>query len=108
MTLIRFALRTLSVITLAVATILAVLDATRTIAASKLVLTPLGQSWTDMAPASLAAAKSSVMAHAPSLWDTVVVGILALPGFLVFLVLALILQALGSKPKRFRGPSAAR
>jgi hypothetical protein len=47
------------------------------------------------------------MTHAPWLWDPVVIGILALPGFLVFLVLALVLQALGSKPKRFRGPSAA-
>ncbi|HVW57127.1 MAG TPA: hypothetical protein VHC00_15725 [Rhizobiaceae bacterium] len=107
MTLIRFALRTLSVIALAVATILAVLDATRSIAASKLVLTPLGQSWSDIAPSSLAAAKQAAMTHAPWLWDPVVIGILALPGFLVFLVLALVLQALGSKPKRFRGPSAA-
>jgi len=105
MALIRFALRVLSTIALAVATILAVLDATRSIATSKLVLTPLGRSWTDLAPTSLAAARETVTAHAPWLWDSVIVGILALPGFLVFLVLALVLQALGSKPKRFRGPS---
>ncbi|MGN6583205.1 MAG: hypothetical protein ACTHJV_05835 [Rhizobiaceae bacterium] len=105
MTLIRFTLRTLSVIALAVAAILAVVDATRTIAASKLVLTPLGQSWSDMAPASVAAAKETVIVHAPWLWEPVFAGILALPGFLVFLILALVLQALGSKPKRFRGPS---
>jgi hypothetical protein len=103
---IRFVLRVLSVIALAAATILAVLDATRTIAASKLVLTPLRQSWADMAPASLAAAGEAVTSHAPYLWDPVIVWILALPGFLVFLVLALVLQALGTKSRRSRGFSS--
>jgi hypothetical protein len=106
MTMIRFLLRVLSVIALAVATILAVLDATRTIAASKLVLTPLGQSWADMAPSSLAAAREAVMGHAPWLWDPIATWLLALPGFLVVLVLALVLQALGTKSRRSRNLSA--
>lgn len=100
MTLIRFLLRVLSIIALAVAVILAVLDATRTIAASKLVLTPLGQSWIDAAPSNFAAARGMVIAHAPWLWDPLIAALLALPGFLVFLALALVLQALGAKPKR--------
>jgi hypothetical protein len=106
MAIIRFVLRALSVIALAAATILAVLDATRTVAASKLVLTSLRQSWTDISPSSLAAAQHAITGHAPWLWDPVATTILALPDFLIFLVLALVLQTLGTRPKRFRGPSA--
>jgi hypothetical protein len=106
MAIIRFVLRALSVIAFAAATVLAVLDATRTVAASKLVLTPLRDSWTDMSPSSLAAVEHAVAGHAPWLWDPIVTAILALPGFLVVLVLALVLQALGARPRRFRGPAA--
>ena len=41
----RFLFRLLASLALAVAVIMAVLDVTRTIAASHLVLTPLGASW---------------------------------------------------------------
>jgi hypothetical protein len=98
---IRFLFRLFSMFALSVAVILAVLDATRSIAASALVLTPLAASWAAAAPASLAAAEARVAETLhPLVWDVLVVPILSLPGFVVFAVLALLLYAVGRRPRR--------
>ncbi|GHD15914.1 hypothetical protein ACFOEZ_15710 [Tianweitania populi] len=97
---VRFVFRLLSALALALAVILAVGDAARTIAASALQVTPLMTSWLRTAPAGAEAAESWVKTHlgAPA-WDWAFVPVLGLPGFLVFGVVALLFYALGRKPK---------
>jgi hypothetical protein len=97
----RFLFRLMAMVALSVAVIMAVLDATRTVAASQLVLTPLSTSWITVSPDTLDAAKSFVMEKIhPLVWDPVVVFILNQPGFLVFAILAFLLHAIGRKPER--------
>ena len=55
----RFLFRLAATIALAVAVIMAVLDATRTVAASQLVLTPLDTSWLTVSPDTLARCRPS-------------------------------------------------
>jgi hypothetical protein len=101
---IRFFFRFLAVVSLAAAVILAVVDATRSIAASEIVLTPLGTSWFAVSPGTLNLAQALVQRYVfPSLWDPLIVSILNLPGFAVFLVLALLFYAIGRRPARRLG-----
>ncbi len=98
---IRFLFRFLAVVALSVAVIMAVIDATRSIAASGLAWTPLASNWHGASPGSFAAFQSMVERAMPTeFWNLAVSPLLALPGFLVFLVLALVLYALGRKPSR--------
>ena len=100
----RFLFRIMAMAALAVAVIMAVIDATRTIAASQLVLTPLSTSWITVSPDTLAALQGFVTERAhPLLWDPVIVSILAQPGAAVFAVVALLLYAIGRKPERRAG-----
>ncbi|RLP28065.1 hypothetical protein [Mesorhizobium sp. YM1C-6-2] len=97
----RFLFRLMATFALAVAVIMAVLDVTRTIAASRLVITPLGASWRGVSPATLEQVQSFVMEKAhPLIWNPVMTFILDLPGFLVFGVLAFLLYAIGHRPER--------
>jgi hypothetical protein len=97
----RFLFRLMATIALAVAVIMAVLDVTRTIAASRLVLTSLGESWLGVSPATLEQAQSFIVGNAhPLVWNPVMVFILGQPGFVVFGVLAFLLYAIGHKPER--------
>lgn len=92
----RFLFRLAAMISLAVAVIMAVLDTTRTVAASKLVLTPLKTSWLAASPDTLGAFEAFVRDKAgPALWDMAVTPVLDLPGFAVFAALALLLYAVG-------------
>jgi hypothetical protein len=101
---IRFLFRLLAMVALSVATIMAVLDATRTIAASALVITPLGESWATSLPDLLALAEQNVHHYIhPLAWDPVALFILKLPGFAVFGALALLFYAIGRKPERRAG-----
>ncbi|WP_274626819.1 hypothetical protein [Arvimicrobium flavum] len=104
---IRFLFRFLAAIALAIAVIMAVLDATRTVAASELVMTPLVDSWTAMSPDSLEAAQAFVSSRLhPLVWDPVATSLLALPGFAVFALLSLGLFAIGHRPVRRSGDFA--
>ena len=97
----RFLFRLMATFSLAVATILAVLDVTRTIAASRLVLTPLGDSWRSVSPSTLEQVQTFIVENAhPLVWNPVMVFILDLPGFVVFGVLAFLLYAIGHRPER--------
>jgi hypothetical protein len=97
----RFLFRLLALCALAVAVIFAVLDATRSIAASTLVATPLNTSWIDVSPGTLATAHDFVARNIhPLAWDPVIVRILDLPGFAVFALLALLFHAMGHRPGR--------
>lgn len=84
---------------LAVAVIMAVLDATRSIAAETLVLTPLGASWSAVAPTVLAQLENAIEANLPRFaLDPLFSGLLEAPGFAVFAVLALLLALAGRRP----------
>jgi len=97
----RFLFRLMATLALAVGVIMAVLDVTRTIAASRLVLTPLGESWLAVSPSTLESLRSFIVERAhPLIWDPVMVFVLAQPGFLVFAALALLLHAIGHRPER--------
>lgn len=91
----RAILRLFSLILLSIAVIMAVLDATRSIAAETLVLTPLGASWSAVSPETLNNLKSAIDGSMPAfVWNEIVTGFLALPGFAIFAGLA-VLFALG-------------
>ncbi|MDN5928931.1 MAG: hypothetical protein L0I29_17845 [Hyphomicrobiales bacterium] len=94
---IRFAFRLLATISLALAVILAVLDATRSVAVSRLVLTPLGESWKTFSPSTLDSARKAMESHWPLLWDIVAQWLLSAPGSIVFAVLAFLLYAAGHR-----------
>ncbi|MCX7303929.1 MAG: hypothetical protein NTV73_06270 [Hyphomicrobiales bacterium] len=97
----RFLFRLMATVSLAVAVILAVLDVTRTIAAAKLVMTPLGASWTSVSPTTLERLQSFIVGHThPLLWDPVAVFVLEQPGFVGFGALAFLLYAIGHRPER--------
>ena len=79
----------------------AVIDATRSIAASAWVLTPLAESWQSVSPVSFAAAEGFVRkATLPVLWDPVALVVLSLPGFAVFAALALLFYLVGRRRER--------
>ena len=100
----RFLFRLAAMIALAVSVIMAVLDATRTVAASQLVMTPLKTSWNAVSPDTLAATESFVREKLqPLLWDTVVDRVLSLPGFAVFACLAFVFYAIGHRRRRQSG-----
>lgn len=100
----RFLFRFLSTVSLAVAVVMAVLDATRSVASSALVTTPLGRSWQAVSPDTLAATQKFIETTLhPLLWDPVALAILQLPGFVAFGLLALILYAVGYRPERRDG-----
>lgn len=94
----RFLFRLAATIALAVAVIMAVVDATRTVAASKLVMTPLATSWNSVSPHTLENFRQFVQTRAgPTVWDWFVTIALSQPGFIVFAVLALLFYLIGYK-----------
>jgi hypothetical protein len=105
---IRLPFRLAAMVALSVCVIMAVLDATRSVAASQLVLTPLATSWLAVSPDTLGAFEAFVRERIhPLLWDTVIARVLDLPGFAVFAGLAFILYAIGHRPRRRAGRFAA-
>lgn len=98
---IRFLFRLMATVSLAIAVIMAVLDLTRTIAAARLVVTPLGESWASVSPSTLASLEAVITGSMhPLVWDPVVVFILQQPGFVVFGAIAFLLYAIGHRPQR--------
>ena len=86
---------------LAVAVVMAVVDATRSIAAGALVMTPLGVSWAALSRQSLAGFEAWVAQTLPGFaWDPVVIWLLALPGFAVFAGLSLLVALAGRRRPR--------
>jgi len=98
---IRFLFRFLATISLAIAVIMAVLDATRTVAAKTLVLTPLVVSWDKTFPQQLVQFRAFLVQKlGPMAWDPVALTLLTWPGFVIFAVVAFLLYAVGRRPQR--------
>ncbi|RWM11950.1 hypothetical protein [Mesorhizobium sp.] len=97
----RFIFRLAAMIALAVSVIMAVIDTTRSVAASALVMTPLNASWLAVSPDTRAAFETYMRAKAnPLVWDVAVAWVLSQPGFAVFAVLAFLLYAVGYRRRR--------
>jgi hypothetical protein len=104
----RLLFRLAAMVSLSIAVIMAVLDATRTVAASQLVMTPLKTSWNAVSPETMSAAEMFVREKlTPLLWDMGANWLLGLPGFAVFAGLALVLYAIGYRRERVAGRYAA-
>lgn len=94
---VRFLFRALATFCLAVAVILAVLDATRSVAMSSLMLTPLGESFSAAAPQALQALENAARDHAGPLGASALAWLLAQPGAAVFVIAAFLLYAAGHR-----------
>ncbi|RUV02210.1 MULTISPECIES: hypothetical protein [unclassified Mesorhizobium] len=100
----RFLFRLAAMVALSVSVIMAVLDTTRSVAASALVMTPLNTSWLAVSPDTRSAFESFVRDKvSPLLWDGAVAWVLNQPGFAVFAVLAFILYIIGYRRERPTG-----
>ena len=100
----RFLFRLAAMVALSVSVIMAVLDTTRSVAASALVMTPLNTSWLAVSPDTRSAFESFVRYKAgPLLWDGAIAWVLNQPGFAVFAVLAFILYMVGYRRQRPTG-----
>lgn len=98
---IRFLFRLLAMICLCVAVIMAVLDGARSVAASAVVLKPLGVSWFETSPDTLNLAQAIIQRYLlPVIWDPFMIWVLNQPGFAVMAVLSLLLYIAGYKRKR--------
>jgi len=97
---VRFIFRLAGMVALSVATIMAVLDVQRSIAASAPVLTPLGDSWEFAFPSTFAAVGAAAGKDGLALWREAIDALTSLPGFAVFVVLAFLLLLIGHRPQR--------
>lgn len=93
--------RLLALISLSVAVICAVVDASRSLAASTLMLTPLLKGWSDFAPASLSWIQVHIQQYLPAfVWDPVMVWMLNMPTEAILGALALVFYMIGAKRQR--------
>ncbi|MCF1504934.1 MULTISPECIES: hypothetical protein [Hyphomicrobiales] len=98
---IRFLLRFLAIWLAAAGLVMAVIDAAKSIAESRLVLTPFAETWANWAAASLDAAHHAVADKVPWLWAFLEKVVLTAPTFAVLLVVAALLFWLGRPRRRF-------
>jgi hypothetical protein len=104
-----FAARFLSLILLALAVVSAVLDVTRSIAASKVIVTSAGQTWSQFSLTSIQAAQGAIQGYVhPLVWDPVIQWILLWPTWLVLGLLSLCFYWLGRRRKRRLGRAVRR
>jgi hypothetical protein len=88
----RLLTRTTAFLLLATAFVMAVVDATRSIADQQVALTPLGQTLFSLFPRQFPVLEPAVTRHVhPFLWDPVLLNVLLLPTALVAAALALML-----------------
>ncbi|MGB8819045.1 MAG: hypothetical protein WCC66_14100 [Rhizobiaceae bacterium] len=105
----RFLFRLLALVFLSVAVIAAVVDASRSLAASTLVLTSLGKGWADFAPGSLAALQTFVQGRLPgAVYDPAFLFLMSMPAAAVLAILAAVSYAIGAKRERPLGDFTAR
>ncbi len=92
----KFVLRVLGLLCLALAVVALLLDVTRSIADSALVITPLGVDWFRLSPSTLNLSQALVQRYVhPVAWDPVIQWVLRSPSWAVFGVLALLFGFIG-------------
>lgn len=98
---IKFLFRVLALVFLILAAVTGILDITRSIADSTVVMTTLGKDWFNHSPSTLNLAQALVQRYIhPDVWDPGIVKILLMPSWLVFGVLALIFGLFGRRVKK--------
>ena len=97
---IRFIFRTLAVVCFAIALMFVIVDATRSIGVSQVVLTTFAESFELAAPQMLADFEGWFAANAPEFVTAdMLAKVLDLPTFAVFAALAVIFYVIGRKPR---------
>ena len=103
-----FLSRLIGLVFLAVALVAAVMDITKSIGASEIVMTQLGAAWAGISITSIQAAQGAIQGYVhPFLWDPIIQWILWWPTWLVFGILAVIFLALGRKRRKRFGRFAS-
>lgn len=98
---IRFLLRNIAVLCLAIAVIFAILDGARSVGASHLVVMPLFTMWSANAPETLAGAEALVINYTGTdVWNLICVPALEQPGWVFFGVLAFLFYITGYRRER--------
>lgn len=98
---IKFIFRLLALLCLGIAAITAILDITRSIADSAIVLTPLGLDWFNYSRDTLGLLQAGIQRNVhPAIWDPGIQTILQAPTWLVFGVLALLFALIGRRKKQ--------
>ncbi|MGO4438327.1 hypothetical protein [Rhizobium sp. RAF56] len=101
----RSLLRFGSLVALVVAVIAGTIDSIQSVAASVVVMTPMGDAWNDISPSTLAFLQSTISYYLhPRVYDDVLQWVLYQPAFAVFLALSLLLWVVAYK----RQPAAGR
>lgn len=104
-----FIFRVVGFVVLALALVFAVLDITRSLTASELILTPLAQTWADISPQSLLTMRELVEKWTlPFFWDPVMTTVLLLPSWIVLWFIAMVLLKLSQKRETPYGRFASR
>jgi hypothetical protein len=94
----RFLLRFASLVALVVAVIAGTIDSIQSVAASSVVLTPMGDAWKDVSPGSLASLQSLISFYIhPRFYDFAMQWLLLQPAFAIFLVISLLLWMIAYK-----------
>jgi hypothetical protein len=97
----RFLIKAIGLWIVAAGFIAAVVDGTRSVAASSLVMTPFGQSWFEFSPGTLNLSQAVIQRNvAPWLWDPVIQTALMAPTALVLMGLGFLIMLLGTKRRR--------
>jgi hypothetical protein len=100
---IRFLLRFVGLLLLALAFIFLVYDGTKSIADQRLYVTKVAEVWSTFHESSLAQIKPALQGLAPWLWDPVVMNVLNAPICLVLVIAGMILVLLGRKRRPLIG-----
>lgn len=99
----RLVLRILGTWLVGLALVLAVIDGTKSLGASRLVLTSLAETWTGVNPASLLAVQAFFDSrYFADLLDGTMAALLSYPAFAVIAVPGILLALLGRTPRRER------
>jgi hypothetical protein len=97
----RFLLRLFSLLVLVVAVIAATVDAIQSVAADRLVMTPLGVAWRDVSPTTLATLEGWVASLLPgNAASSALATLLAQPASPVLFGLSFLFFALGHRRRR--------
>jgi hypothetical protein len=102
---IRFLLRFIGLLSLALAFIFFVYDGTKSIADQRWYVTRVAEVWAMVHESSLAEVKPTLLGLAPWLWDPVASSILNAPTALVLAILGIVLVLLGRKRRPLIGYS---
>src|SRR5262249_47783274 len=100
---IRFVLRLIGLLCLALGFIFLVYDGTKSIADQRLYITRVGDVWIAVHDASLTQLQPAMERLSPWLWDPMMVRFLSTPGSLVLIIVGAILMVIGRKRRPLIG-----